>query len=161
MFGSPVTCGSQRVNSNFTEQCTPLVKNSKLSIFSTVDTELFYLSADHIGDIIKKLDPNKAHGDDMISIRMLKVCGGSIWKPLKIISKNCLKGGIFPDQLKNANFAPIHKRRDKQILFNYLPVSLLSVCSKIFERLIYNSMYKYISDNNLLSSNQLGFHTGD
>ena len=161
MFGSPVTCGSQRVNSNFTEQCTPLVKNNKLSIFSTVYTELSYFSADHIGDIIKKPDPSKAHGDDMISIRVLKACGDSIREPLKIISENCLKDGIFPDQLKNANVAPIHKKNDKQILFNYLPVSLLSVCSKIFERLIYHSMYKHISDNNVLSSNQLGFHTGD
>ena len=111
MFGSPVTCGSQRVNSNFIEQCTPLVKNSKLSIFSTAHTELFYFSADHVWDIIKKLDSNKIHGDDMISIRMLKVCGHSTWKLLKIISKNCLKDGIFPDKLKNANFALIHKKK--------------------------------------------------
>ena len=31
----------------------------------------------------------------------------------------------------------------------------------IFERLICNSMYKHISDNNLLSLNQSGFRTGD
>ena len=49
----------------------------------------------------------------------------------------------------------------KQILSNYQPVSLLPGCSKIFERLIYNSLYKHISDNNLLSPNQSGFCTGD
>ena len=53
------------------------------------------------------------------------------------------------------------QKNDKQILSNYRPVSLLPVCSKIFERLIYNSMYKHISDNNLLSLNQSGFRTGD
>ena len=53
------------------------------------------------------------------------------------------------------------RKNDKQILSNYRPVSLLPVCSKIFERLIYNSMYKHISDNNLLSPNQSGFRTGD
>ena len=53
------------------------------------------------------------------------------------------------------------QKNDKQILSNYRPVSLLPVCSKIFERLIYNSMYKHISDNNLLSPNQSGFRTGD
>ena len=51
------------------------------------------------------------------------------------------------------------QKSDKQILSNYQPVSLLAVCSKIFECLIYNSMYKYISDNNLLSLNQSGFNT--
>ena len=53
-----------------------------------------------------------------------------------------------------------HKKNDKQILSNYRPASLLPVFSKIFERLIYNSMHKHIIDNNLLSPNQSGFRTG-
>ena len=73
-------------NSHFAEQCTPLVNNSKLPSVLTVRTESllesFCFSADHIRNIIKKLDPNKAHGHDMISIRMLKLCGDSILKPL-------------------------------------------------------------------------------
>ena len=39
--------------------------------------------------------------------------------------------------------------------------SLLLFCSKIFEWIIYSAMYKYVSDNNLLSPNQSGFRTGD
>ena len=97
----------------------------------------------------------------MISIRMLKLCGDSIWQPLEIIFKNCLKEDIFPNEWKKANVTLIHTKNDKQILSNYRLVSLLPVCSKIFERLIYNSMYKHISDNNLLSPNQSGFRTGD
>ena len=88
-------------NSYFAEQCTPLVNNSKLPSVLTVHTESllesFYFSVDHIEDIIKKLDPNKARGNDMISIRMLKLCGDSIWKPLEIIFKNFLKEGMIPD----------------------------------------------------------------
>ena len=53
------------------------------------------------------------------------------------------------------------QKDDKQILSNYRPVSLLPVCSKIFERLICNSMYRHISDNNLLSPNQSSFRTRD
>ena len=41
------------------------------------------------------------------------------------------------------------QKNDKQILSKYRLVSLLPVCSKIFEHLIYNSVYKYLSDNNL------------
>ena len=97
----------------------------------------------------------------MISIRMLKLCEDSIWKPLELIFKNCLKEGIFPNEWKKANVVPIHKKKNKQILSNYRPVFLIPVCSKIFELLIYNSMYKHISDNNLLPLNQSGFRTGD
>ena len=100
-------------NSYFTEQCTPLVNNSKLPSVLTVQSELhfesLYFSADHTGDI-KKLDPRKAHGHDMISIDMLKLCEDSIWKPLEIIFKNCLKEDIFPDELKKANVIRIHKK---------------------------------------------------
>ena len=44
-------------------------------------------SIDDIGNIIQGLDPNKdkAHSQDKISIRMLKICSNSICKPLEII----------------------------------------------------------------------------
>ena len=75
--------------SYFADQCTTLVNDSKLPSVLTVHKESllesFHFSPDHIGDIIKKLDSNKPHGHDMISIRMLKLCGDSIWKPLEII----------------------------------------------------------------------------
>ena len=76
-----------------------LVNNSKLlTIHIESLLESFHFSADHIGDIINKLDPNEAQGHDMISISMLKLCGDSIWKPLEIIFKNCLKEDVFPDE---------------------------------------------------------------
>ena len=43
-----------------------------------------------IGKIIKCLDPNKAHGHDMMSMRMLKICGDSIYKPLRLIFRASL-----------------------------------------------------------------------
>ena len=105
-------------DSYFAEHCTYLVNNSKLPSALTVYTESllgsFYFSADHIGDIIKKLDPNKAHGHVMISIRMLKLCGNSIWKPLEIIFKNFLKEVIVPDEWKKANVVPIHQKKKKK-----------------------------------------------
>ena len=110
--------------------------------------------------MIKKLDPDKAYEHDMVSIRNLKLCEDSIWKPLEIISKNCLKEGIFPDEWKKSQCCTNPQKNDKQILSIYRPVSLLPVCSKIFERLIYNSIYKHITDNNLLSPSQSDFRTG-
>ena len=43
--------------------------------------------------IIRGLDLNKAHGHDMISIGILKICGESISKLLEIIFKSCIKKG--------------------------------------------------------------------
>ena len=40
--------------------------------------------------------PNKAHGHDMLSVRMVKLCRNSICKPLSIIFNDCLKEGKLP-----------------------------------------------------------------
>ena len=50
-----------------------------------------------IEKVIQSLDTNKAHGHDMISIHMFKICSNSIIKPLLIIYKKCLEKGCFPN----------------------------------------------------------------
>ena len=42
-----------------------------------------------IGEIIKGLHPNNGDGHDIISIRRLKLCGGSIYKSLQLILRAC------------------------------------------------------------------------
>ena len=50
---------------------------------------------------------------------------------------------------------------DKQILKNYRPVYLLLICGKIFERLIYNNLFEYFIENDLISQSQSGLMPGD
>ena len=59
---------------------------------------------------IQSLDVNKAHGYDVISIRMLKLSSRSITKPLSIIFQSCMKSDIFPDDWKNGSIVPVHKK---------------------------------------------------
>ena len=47
--------------------------------------------------IIKYLNDNKASGHNDISVKMIKLCGQSIVKPLTITLKNCIDSGIFRD----------------------------------------------------------------
>ena len=74
---------------------------------------------------------------------MLKICGGSICKPLNIIFKTCLRLGKFPLEWKKANIVSIHKKGHKQAVKNYRPVSLLLIYGKIFERLLCNEMLNF------------------
>ena len=57
-------------------------------------------SQDGIAKIIRNLDPNKAHGHDNISIRMLKICGSSIYKLLEMIFKQFNETGAFLSEWK-------------------------------------------------------------
>ena len=63
--------------------------------------------------------------------------------------------------MKKANVIPVHKKDNKQTLENYCLVSLLLICGKAFERLIYNSLFEFFIRNELISSNQSGFKPDD
>ena len=55
--------------------------------------------------------------------------------------------------VKKANVVPIHEKGDKQTLKNYCPVSSLLICSKLFERFLYNKMFGLFLDKDLISAN--------
>ena len=78
-----------------------------------LDTPNF--SNNDIEKIMQNLDPNKAHGHDKISIRMMKICGKSICKPLQLIFNQCIDTGAFPLEWKKANVVPIHKKVIKNV----------------------------------------------
>ena len=122
---------SEIFNSFFVDQCSPIsngsVLHSELPLRTDSSLSSCHFTKDDIFPIINNLDPNKAHGHDEISIRMLKICGDSICRPLSIIFKTCLRMGIFPLEWKKANIVPIHKKGDKQTVINYRPVSLLPI----------------------------------
>ena len=155
----------QFFNSYFSEQCTLLKNISTLPntcskhTNSILDTIIF--SKEDICKIIKNLDPNKAHDHDMISIRMIKICGISICKSLEIVFQNCLRSGKFPSEWKKANVVATFKKGDKKCIKNYGLVSLLPVCGKVFERLLYNNMFLFFSENDLISPKQSSFRPGD
>ena len=77
----------------------------------------------------------------MISIRIIKLCGDSNYKLETTIFKSCLNQGIFSAESKKVNVVPVFKKGDHQCVKNHRRAFLLSVFSKIFERLIYGPMF--------------------
>ena len=92
---------------------------------------------------------------------MLLLCDDSVVLPLKIVFQNILDNSVYPDIWKLANVMPIHKKEDKQLVGNYRPISLLPICGKIFEKIIFNNLYSYLNVNKLLTKNQSSFRPGD
>ena len=152
-------------NCFFPKQCSKINNSSEFpsNICKKTDKHISTVTfaSDDIATLIQKLDLNKDYGHDMLSIRMLKLCGKSICKPLNLIFQSCIKHDEFPTEWKKANVVPVYKKSGKQILKNYRPVSLLPICGKIFERLLYNRLYEYFIENELISTNQSGFKPGD
>ena len=151
-------------NDFFASQCTPISNNSVLpsrKSFLRLIKGYTNSKEDDILKIIRKLNVNKAHGNDDISIRMLKICDSVLTEPLSIIFNNCIDHGVFPDTWKMSHIIPIHKTNDKCTLNNYHPVSLLPICGKIFERTIFNDVSAFLENNILLTPKQSGFRPND
>ena len=85
---------------------------------------------------------------------MLKLCDDTIVVPLKLI----LIIFRLPELWKLANV--IHKNTT-QLISNYRPISLLPICGKIFEKIVFKHPYNYLISNNLITKNQSGFRPGD
>ena len=55
--------------------------------------------------------------------------------------------------------APVFKSGDKEDLKNYRPISILPTIARIFEKLLYDQLYKYFTDNEILGKTQWGFRS--
>ena len=62
---------------------------------------------------------------------------------------------------KFANVHPIHKKNSRQIKSNYRSISLLPICGKILEKIVFDELYNFMNNNNLISKDQSGFRPGD
>lgn len=151
-------------NEYFSSQCCTLTNSSTLppfSLFTNHSTSKVVFNDDDISKILKDLNPNKAHGFDSISKKMIQICGDSIVRPLSAIFKNALKSGTFPENWKKGNIVPVHKKSSKQQVNNYRPISLLPIFGKVFEKVIFNNLFNYFQSNNILTDKQSGFRPGD
>ena len=137
------------------------VSYQTLSIKTDERLNYFEISENDILSIIKNLNSSKVHGWDKIWIRMIKLCCKTIAIPLKLMFRSVLEEGVFLDDWKKSNVVPIHKRDSKNLIKNYRPISLLPIFSKVFERLIFNSLFYYFIQNKLFTECQSGFIPGD
>ena len=106
---------------------------------------------------IDTLENKSSSGHDGICNKIVKLLKNEISKPLTVIINQMLKTGIFPDSFKTSTIVPLFKEGDHGLLTNYRPISLLPTISKVFERVIYDQMYLYCNNNNLLADEQFGF----
>ena len=74
---------------------------------------------------------------------------------------NSTKSSYYPHIWKRYDIKPVHKRNDKRLVYNYQPISLLPIFGKISEIIIFNRIYNFLSEENLLNSNKSGLCSSD
>lgn len=132
-------------------QSQPDIKSSLHSMFIAPTT------AEDVFKIILSLKNKRSVGYDCISTNVLKYVADLVACPMSHIINLCISEGIYPDGLKPTIVKPLFKKDDREDMQYYRPIALIPIISKVFERVIYNSIYSFISKNNILATEQKGF----
>ena len=110
--------------------------------------------------VITNLDSSKASGPDCIPVVVLKNCEPELSYVLPKLFNKCLKESCFPDCWKVSSVVPVFKNvGERSTAKNYRPVSLLSVVSKVFEKLVNNRIVDHLEKCGLFSNFQYGFRS--
>ena len=127
--------------------------NSK-SLFMTPTTPQEILK------IIGSLANKSSSGHDNLTNTLLKQLQVSICEPLSIIFNKSLESGEFPQEMKKADVIPLYKTKEKYLVMNYRPISLLLTISKVLEKIVYKRTYRFLNDTKQFYQSQYGFRSG-
>ena len=110
--------------------------------------------------VVMNLDFSKASGPDCLPVVVLKNCDLELSYILAELFNKCLKECCFPDCWKVLSVVPVFKNvGEMSTAKNYHPVSLLSVVSKIFEKLVNNRIVDHLEKCGLFSDFYYAFRS--
>lgn len=108
--------------------------------FNIPNLSQFQVPRGKIETLLASIDKHKACGPDGLSARILSECSCELAVPLEILCQLSISQGVFPAVWKEANIIPVHKKGDKKNPNNYRGISLLPLCSKILEKVVFDCL---------------------
>ena len=140
---------------NHSENLTNIIENFKnhesiqrikLANFHHRQTFNFrYVSVKEVKKELMNLSSKKVPRKGDIPAKILKDSLSVYTKELTTIINNCLKDGLFPNELKLADVSPVFKKDDDLNKENYRPASILSHMSKVSECIFYKQIDRFMT----------------
>lgn len=164
-------------NKNKKDNC--LVSSSELKVYfsnllnrTSVSTD-FYFVENFRSDIIldsdftmsdllsslKSMDDQKAPGSDRIPIEFLKYGPDILHSTLLTLFNKIFNNEASFDN-NSSIIIPLHKKGDKSIVSNYRGISLKNSFDKLYSKMLYDKLLKFVTTNKTLSEFQAGFRPG-
>uniref|UniRef100_A0A669AV95 Reverse transcriptase domain-containing protein n=1 Tax=Oreochromis niloticus TaxID=8128 RepID=A0A669AV95_ORENI len=119
------------------------------------------VNAEMVERLLISLPDDTSSGSDNIDSKLLKVAAKFVSPPICHIFNRSLACSLFPLQWKESKIIPIPK--NKNDVFNGVnsrPISLLPVLSKSMERIVYEQIQYYLTENQLLTQFQHAYKPG-
>ena len=113
-------------------------------------------SPEKVSALLSELKQNKSPGPDEIHPMILKKCSRTLSHSLCELFNMSFAQGVVPDQWKQADIVPLHKKgpKDRE---NYRPVSLTSIVSKVCEKIVCRNLVTFWISRNVFTSDQFGY----
>ena len=115
------------------------------------------ITAEKVRKKVKRLRAGSAAGPDGLGPQLLQKLIDQLEKPLATIMQRSLDTGLVPGDWKRANVTPIFKKGSRAAPGNYRPVSLTSVCCKVMEQILKDTIGEHLDRNKLIRRSQHGF----
>ena len=104
-----------------------------------------------------RMSGSRAVGYDGVSLQLIERCFPVIGPHVLRVINMSLVTGEVPKQWKHAKVIPIHKAGEMSQPCNFRPISILSVVSKLAEKLVSTQLITYLTDNHILSPSQYAY----
>jgi len=127
---------------------------------STAQLSMIRFRPDTVRRELRRIQPSKATGSDMIPGRVLRQCSDDLCKPIARVFSLSFQKNTQPKLWKLASVVPVYKKNSKSDVKNYRPISLLPILSKVMETIVNRSITRHLEEHQILSKNQYGFRQG-
>ena len=152
LFAENLSKNSNIENSGISLPVFPSRTNLKLHNIS--------VTSKMVKKVIMNFDLSKLSSRNCISVVVLKNCEPELSYILAELFNKCLKESCFSDCWKVSSVVPVFKNvGERSAAKNYHPVNLLSVVSKVFEKLVNNRIVDHLEKCGLFSDFQYGFRS--
>ena len=152
-------CHFSNIGPNLADKIAPASKSFQdfmNSVPSDSLSSFSHVTAEELKTITKDFKDDKAPNIPFLLSKKLDL----ILDPLLWIINLSWSSGVFPDRLKISKIIPIFKSDNASLAQNYRPISILPAFSNIFERAVYNCIFQFLVDNDILFKHQFGFRPG-
>ncbi len=112
----------------------PSVNAIKDNVKVSCEFNFSLMSQQSVKEALSSLDPKKSTGCDGITPEFLKMNAEELAPSLSSLYNSCITQGKWPFEWKKVEWAPVHKKADKDIDANYRPITVLNAVDKVFEK---------------------------
>ena len=123
----------------------------------TCSLKLNHVTVGKVNKLLKSLKDSRSTSVDEIDNYCVKIAADIIDKPLHHIITLSVMQEKFPTGWKYSKVIPLHKKECKLDKKNYRPVSILSPFSKVLEKIAYQQLYEYFTNNRIFHPNLHGY----